>query len=282
MAPIRVQNLRRKTKFRTLEARKKNLSIVSGLCWRYHRGLRETVRRIHDGAIGRIVSLGCNLDRSGAKDLVGRKPGWSEMEWQIRNYPHFLWLSGDFVVDALVYHLDVVSWVLNGRYPIQAIGSGGRQTNTLPESSNLFDHHAVYYEFDEGTRLFAFCKQQNATVAEYSTRAFGAEGTATLMTRDQTIAGRVNYKYTGPTENMWQQAQNELFASIRAGTPVNNGEYTAHSTLMAIMGRMAAYTGKRITWKQALASAETLGPTRYDWGPVENAPVAIPGRTPFA
>lgn len=268
------------------QAKKKNLSLVSGLCWRYHNGLRETIKRVHDGAVGEIVALQANYDRTGCAGVVPREPGMSDMEWQIRNYPHFLWTSGDYILDALVHQLDVISWAMKGQYPIRAVGTGGRQTNTMPEFCTLFDHHAVCYEFANGVRCYAYCKMQAGTVGAYSAHVFGAKGTATLMTHAHVITGETNWKYReprdGPKDNMFQQEHDELFASIRAGKPINNGEYMAQSTLMAIMGRMATYTGQEITWEQALSSSQVVTPPAYEFGPVPVPPVPVPGVTRFS
>lgn len=263
------------------EAKKKNLAVVSGLCWRYHPGMRETVARIHDGAIGRVIALQCNYNAQGLWHKP-RQPGWSDMEWQLRNWLYFTWLSGDHNVEQHIHSLDKMAWVLGDQYPVRAFGLGGRQARTQPEFGHIFDHHAVCYEYADGTRCFAFTRQQDGTWTEVEDHIFGSEGTARLI--GNRISGKTNWRFRpkkGQKVNMYQQEHDELFASIRAGKPIHNGEYMTKSTLMAILGRMATYTGQLITWDQALASTEDLTPASYDFTSVPTPPVAVPGVTRF-
>jgi len=262
------------------EARKKNLSVVSGLCWRYHKGMRETIQQVHDGTVGRVVALQCNYN-AGALWMKPRQPGWTDMEWQLRNWLYFTWLSGDHNVEQHVHSLDKMAWVMKDEYPVRAVGMGGRQARTQPEYGHIFDHHAVCYEFAGGVRCFSFCRQQAGTAHDVSDWVFGTNGTADLMRHS--VTGETAWRYrperNAPKENMYQQEHDELFASIRSGHPINNGEYMAKSTLMAIMGRMATYTGQVITWEQALHSTEDLTPPKYEFGPLPLPPVAVPGVT---
>jgi predicted dehydrogenase len=198
------------------------------------------------------------------------------MEWQLRNWYYFTWLSGDHLVEQHVHCLDLMAWVMQGEYPVRAVGCGGRQARTGPEFGHIFDHHAICYEFASGVRCHSYCRQQDQTAQDISNWAFGAKGTADLLRR--TISGRT--RSPGPWGGH-QEEQDALFESIRTGRPINNGEYMAKSTLMAIMGRMATYTGQEITWDAALNSAEDLTPARYEFGPLPTPPVAVPGLTPF-
>src|SRR5262249_35257128 len=131
------------------EAKKKNLSIVAGLCWRYHQGMRETFKRIHDGAVGDIVALQTSYDTGGLW-VREREQGWSDMEWQLRNWLYFTWLSGDHNVEQHVHSLDKMAWAMKDEYPIKATGSGGRQVRTDPKYGHIFDHHAVVYQYANG------------------------------------------------------------------------------------------------------------------------------------
>lgn len=265
----------------TEQAREKGLSIVSGLCWRYHYGMRETFRQIHDGAIGQIVSLQCSYNTRGLW-MHKRQPDWSDMEWQVRNWLYFTWLSGDFNTEQHVHSLDKGAWAMLDVPPVSASGTGGRQTRTSEDYGHIYDHFAVVYEYENGVKMFARCRQQDGCDVDVSDHVYGTTGRADVFKHaifDH--SGKLVWRYTGPKNNMYQTEHDEFFASIRSGTPINNGESMAKSTMLAVMGRMSAYTGKTITWEQAMNSQERLGPEKYEWGNLEVAPVAMPGLTPF-
>ena len=266
------------------EARKKGIAVVSGLCLRYDWSFRETVKRIHEGAIGEVRALQAN-DYRGPIWVKPRESGWSDMTWQMRNWYYFTWLSGDFNVEQHVHFLDVCAWIMQGEYPVKAVGLGGRQVRTGPEYGHIYDHFSVTYEFKGGAKLFSNCRQQAGCDNDMSAHVLGSQGTAEIRERKKgmRIKGeRGDWVYDGPENNLYQTEHDELFASIRKGEPLNNGEYMAKSTLLAIMGRMAAYTGEAITWEMALNSQEDLTPPAYDWDvklPVP--PVAMPGITKY-
>ena len=262
------------------EARKKNLSLVSGLCFRYHEGFREVVKRIHDGGVGEIRGLQAN-DYRGPIWVKPRQPEWSDMEWQMRNWYYFTWLSGDFNVEQHVHFLDVCSWVMND-YPVRALGVGGRTVRTGPEYGNIYDHHAVTYEYSNGAKLYATCRQYAGCHNDISAYVLGSKGTAMIADRKLAIMTDSPWEYTGPKGNMYQNEQDQFFASIRSGKPINNGDYMSKTTLLAIMGRMATYTGQLITWEQAMNSNEDLTPPKYEWGALATPSVAIPGVTKLA
>src|SRR5262249_21672262 len=210
---------------------------------------------------------------------------WSEMEWQIRNWYYFTWLCGDHNVEQHVHSLDKVAWVLRDEYPARAFGVGGRQVRTGPECGNIYDHHAVTYEFASGAKCFSLCRQWDHTPPDVSDYIYGTGGRATLLGSNKrsswVIEGEKTWRVArGEREsNMYQQEHDELFASIRAGKPINDGEWMSKSTLMAIMGRMATYTGQAVTWEQALTSKEDLSPKHYAFGPNPVPTPAIPGVT---
>jgi predicted dehydrogenase len=260
------------------EAKRKNLAIVSGLCYRYDPAKRETMKRVHDGAIGDIVALHCSYN-TGFLWSKDRQPGWTDMEWQLRNWLYFTWLSGDFNVEQHIHSLDKMAWAMKDQYPVKAVGLGGRQVRTDPKFGHIFDHFSVVYEYANGVKLFASCRQQGGCAIDVSDHVMGTKGTCHVMKHQ--ITGPNKWSYKGPKPSMYQVEHDELFASIRAGKPINNGEYMAHSTLMAILGRMAAYTGKVITWDQALNSKQDLTPAKYEFGNLPVAPVATPGVTKF-
>jgi predicted dehydrogenase len=266
------------------EAKKKGLSVVSGLCLRYDNGFRAAVRRLHDGAVGEVVALQAN-DYRGGRWSKARQPGWPDMLYQMRNWYNFTWLSGDFNVEQHVHFLDVCAWVMKDEYPVRAVGMGGRQVLTGPEYGNIYDHFSVVYEYAGGAKLFSNCRQQRGCKNDISAHVLGTRGRAELSERRKgpvVRTGSAEWHYGGPKNDLYQTEHDELFASIRAGKPINNGEYMARSTLLAIMGRMAAYTGQEITWEMALHSKEDLTPPSYDMNArLPERPVAVPGVTKF-
>ncbi len=266
------------------EAKKKGLSVVSGLCLRYDNGFRETIRRIHDGAVGQIHTLQAN-DYRGGIWVKPRQPDWSDMTWQMRNWYYFTWLSGDFNVEQHVHFLDVCAWTMQDVYPVKAIGMGGRAVRSGPEFGQIYDHFSVTYQWADGTKLFSNCRQQPGCKNDMSGHVVGSKGHAQLVERKRGMVVKSDagdWVFSGPENDLYQQEHDELFAGIRAGKPINNGEYMAKSTLLAIMGRMAAYTGQEITWDMAMNSKEDLTPPRYAWDvPLPVPPVATPGVTDF-
>ncbi len=265
-------------------ARSKGLSIVSGLCLRYDNGFKETVRRIHDGAIGTVLTVFANDYRSG-RWTKPHQPGWSEMTYQMRNWYNFTWLSGDFNVEQHVHYLDVSAWVMKNQYPVKAVGMGGRQVLTGPEYGQIYDHFSVVYEYADGAKLVSNCRQQPGCKNDMSCQVLGTKGRAQFAERRRGLrieAPGNSWTFSGPQNRMMQTEHDELFASIRNGKPINNGEYMAWSTLLALLGRMAAYTGQEVTWEMAMKSQETLSPSRYDWDArPPAAQIAVPGQTRF-
>jgi predicted dehydrogenase len=269
------------------EAKKKNLSVVSGLCWRYHHAKRETMQRVHDGYVGDIVALHCTYNAGLLWSFV-REPGWSDMEYQMRNWLYYTWLSGDHIVEQAIHSIDKMAWAMKDEPPLRAEGSGGRQVRTDPLYGHIFDHHAVVYEYKNGVKMFHFCRQQGGHCHNGVTDfVMGTEGTCAVS--KHTITGKRPWAYKEDkkkADDMYQNEHDELFAGIRSGHPINNGEYMSRSTLLAIMGRMATYTGKVVTWEQALNSKEVLNPPMkegfdgtYKFGPMNVPEVAMPGIT---
>lgn len=264
------------------DARRKRLAVVSGLCWRYDAAKRETFRRLHDGAIGDIVAMQANYI-TGALWHRLRTPEMTDTEWQIRNWLYFTWLSGDFNCEQHVHSLDKLAWAMRDVYPIRCYGLGGRQVRTGPEFGHIFDHMSVVYEWENGVRGYANCRQQAGCFNEVNDFIMGTRGKINVMRHDITGANPWRFPAAeGRRSDMYQVEHNELFASIRRGEPINNGDYMAKSSLMGIMGRMACYTGQTITWDQAMNSAENLFPANLTLN--SNVPipaVARPGVTTF-
>jgi len=261
------------------KAREKNLSIVSGLCWRYHPGVKATVEQIKSGMIGDIVSIQENY-LAGTLWHRGHEASWSEMEYQIRNWLYFTWLSGDHNVEQHIHSLDKALWLMDDEPPAVCYGMGGREVRTEEIYGNVFDHHAVMYEFGQGTKCFAYTRQMRGCFNETEDYIMGTEGVAKVL--KHSIDGRTQWQYEGERADMYVEEHKELYKGIRSGNVINNGIYMTRSTMMAIMGRMATYTGKKITWDQAWNSQQDYSLKNYEWGPVDFPnEVAVPGKTKF-
>lgn len=266
------------------EAKAKGLALVSGLCWRYDAAVRETVKRIQEGAIGDIIAIQENY-LTGTLWHKDRKPEWSDMEYQLRNWLYYTWLSGDHNVEQHIHSLDKAMWLMGDKPPVAATGLGGRQVRTGEEWGNIYDHHAVVYEWENGVRVFAFTRQMANCFPETDDIILGTKGQARILKNE--ITGANPWKYPREKKRadkgMYDIEHDELFASIKAGKPINNGLYMSYSTMLAILGRMATYTGERITWDQAINSKLDLTPKSYAFGPVDlpagALDVAMPGVT---
>jgi len=269
------------------EAKKKGLSLVSGLCWRYAPAVRETMKRVRDGAIGEIVAIQENY-LSSPYVLREREAGWSEMYFQLKNWYHFNWLSGDQTAQQLIHSIDKASWAMNDQPPTRAWGLGGRQVCVESKYGDQFDHHAVVYEYANGVRVFGFCRDQVNCHSETTDILIGTKGRALMPDRCR-IEGEAPWRYEGPKTNMYDVEHQELFAAIRSGKPLNNAGYMFTSTMLAILGQMVCYTGQEITWEQAMASKLVFAAKRYAWDaepPVlpdshGTYPTAMPGITKF-
>lgn len=267
------------------KAREKKLAVVAGFCWRYDYARREFYKRILDGAIGDVRAVYATYLTSPVKPMPPantRAAGVTDVEWQLRNWYNFVWLSGDGLVEQACHSIDKIAWALRDVPPLKAVGSGGRVNPN--NEGNIFDHIDVFYECANGVRAFMAQRQIPGCHSETSDYVLGATGTATIKGRTgPLIEGKERWTYTGENPSMYQVEHDELFASIRKGEPINDGVRMAHSTLMAIMGRMAAYTGAEVTWEQALNSKESLVPEKLDWNmKLPIPPMAVPGKTKIA
>jgi len=271
------------------KARQKNLSFVSGFETRYSQAAREAVRRVHDGAIGRIVAMQMTYN-TGFLWHRGRQPDWSEMQFQMRNWYYFTWLSGDHIVEQHVHLADFTGWIMHEEPPLHAWGYGGRQVRVDPKFGDIFDHHSVVYEYPCGARLYALCRQQGGCYNEVSKLVLGSKGRLSPGR-----GGWGNYVIEG--ENNWTSTKDqghpelttfrEMYAGIRAGKPINDSLTMARSTMLAILGRMATHSGRKVTWDEAFHSERVLAPKSYAWnaeppvlpGPDGAYPQLIPGLT---
>ena len=267
------------------EAKKKKLALVAGFCWRYDYPRRGLFQRIHEGAIGDLRAIYGTYYTGPVKPMPpanARKPGITEIEWQLRNWYNFGWLCGDSLVEQAVHSVDKIAWAMKDVPPLKAVAVGGRQVPA--HGGNIYDHFEVNYEYADGVRGFLGCRQQSNCYSENKDYLMGAKGLANIGGRRQAveIIGEKDWHYEGPQPDMYQVEHDELFASIRAGKPINDGVRMCTSTLMAIMGRMAAYTGQEITWEMAMNSKEQLVPEKLDWQMALNVPpLAMPGITKF-
>jgi myo-inositol 2-dehydrogenase/D-chiro-inositol 1-dehydrogenase len=268
-------------------AEKKGLNLVSGLCFRYDQYVKETMEQVQSGKIGDIVAINSNY-LTGWLWNNARQPQWSDMEYQIRNWLYYYWLSGDHVVEQHIHSLDKALWAMGNAPPTRVTSTGGRQQRTAKEFGNIYDHFGNVFEWDmpggRQVRCFSYCRQydgQPNVATDVSDMIYGTEGTANLM--QHRISGKVNWKKKPTTpENMYDSEHKALFSAIRSGKVINNGDYMCKSTLMGIMAREAGYSGQTITWDQIINSKQDLAPASgFQWGPLAVAPVAVPNDYKF-
>ncbi len=266
-------------------AKAKGLAVMSGFCWRHDDPKNATFDRLLDGAIGDIHTV-YNTYNTGELWYRDRKPGWSDFETTMRNWLYYNWLSGDHINEQAVHSLDMMSWAFGDVLPVSVTGTGGRQSRTAEKFGNVYDHFAIVYDYPDGKKGFHFSRQQKNCSRAYGLDINGDKGRCNIhVSNNHEIIGKKNWKWEGERNDMYQTEHNTLFASIRSGKPFNDGVRMAHSTMLAIWGRMAAYTGQTISWDEAINSNETLGPKLEDYSWNLNWPmqeVAQPGITKFA
>lgn len=258
-------------------AKKKGLCIVAGTQRRHQVQYRDLIPRIHDGAIGDIVAAEAYwVGDYGYYPAVLREDGWSDVEWQLRNWNYFTWLSGDHIVEQHVHNLDIIHWALQSN-PVKAFGLGGRQQRTGPEFGHIYDHFSVEFEYANGVRVQSLCRQNKDTFGRVAERIVGTKGACDPR---RGISGENAYEWKGEDSNPYEDEHRHLVAAIRAGVPINEAKNIAESTMAAIMGRMACYTGQEVTWDWAMnESKENLVPEPVAFGPMPVQPVAVPGVT---
>jgi predicted dehydrogenase len=277
------------------EAKKKNLKVGVGLQRHHQPSYREAIDRIQNGEIGGLVALRCYWNGGPPAKTPFARGDLSELEYQVRNWYFFSWLSGDHICEQHVHNLDVCHW-MKGAHPVEAEGMGGRQVRTSREFGNIFDHHAVEYTFADGTKMFSQCRQIPGCDSLVAEHAHGTRGRVNLDSRgaELFVGNERKWRATdggkGYQNNAYQAEHDALFAAIRNDTPYNEAEYGATSTMTAILGRMATYSGRKVNWEQALQLSEPTGVDAEIWDAV--APIqpqsdgryaiAIPGVTKFA
>ncbi len=258
------------------KAKQKKLGVVSGTQYRHQVSFIETVKRVHAGQIGRVVA-GRAYYNGGTLWSVDRREGMSDMEWQVRNWYYFDWLSGDHIVEQHVHTIDATDWVMGAR-PVRAVAVGGRQVRTDPLYGNIYDHFCVDYEYPGGVHVMSMTRQMAGCDNLVGAFFTGTKGNADIYNAE--ITGESPWKFPEKPSigKAYVQEHTDLIESIRAGTPINEAEQVALSSLTAIMGREAAYTGKVVEWNDLARSDQDLSPPKYEFGPLPVRPVPMPGK----
>lgn len=268
------------------EAKKKNLSVVVGLQNRYDPVYQEFVSRLKDGAIGEIVSSTCSY-MIGHVTLLARQAGQTEMEYQMRNWRYFCWLWAGSPAGLQIHNTDVVNWVKDA-YPVKAQGMGGRAVYHGPDKGDIFDHFYIEYEYADGSKLHSQIRTIDGTYNQGGSFFQGTKGSGDMKKGLVDMNGKSLWRTRGMKEvNPYQQEHDEFFGAIRKGTLINDTEWAANSSMMTIMGRMAAHSGQMIQWDDAFNSELSLLPDKFAWdadppvlpGPDGNYPIPIPGQT---
>ena len=267
------------------EAKKKNLAVGVGLQRRHEAKYLETIKRLQDGAIGDIITT--RIYWNGSTPWVrSREPGQTEMEYQMRNWYYFTWLCGDHIVEQHIHNLDVINW-LKGDYPVKANGMGGCQVRKGKDYGETFDHHCVEFEYADGSRMFSQCRHIPNCWNSVSEHAHGTKGSATISDATIKLNDGFSWRFSGKKPDPYQVEHDDLFASIRSGSPINEAESGAKSSMTAILGRMCTYSGKEIGWDEAINSKISLLPDEFSFAATPKSlpdangmyPLAVPGLT---
>ncbi len=261
-------------------ATKKNLGIVAGTQRRHMKSYNEAIKRLQDGAIGDILYARCYWN-GGVIWVVERQPGWSDMEWQLRNWNYFTWLGGDHIVEQHVHNLDIMNWVLKA-HPVKALALGGRQARPNQNYGHIYDHFAVEYEYPKGVRMFSQCRQMNGCEGKVEEAVVGTKGSSNCKDWIRGADRQLAWRFRDKDSNPYQQEHQDLIDSIRCGKPLNEAQAVAESTITGIMGRESAYCGRSVEWDEVLNSKTHLGPEKYEMGALPLPAVAIPGQYKFA
>jgi len=256
-------------------AKTKNLCVVAGTQRRHQLSYLETIKRLHDGAIGDVIGGQIYWNGGGVGNGTGPIPANPTVEWQMRHWYPFTWLSGDHITEQHVHNIDVANWVMKA-HPESAMGVGGRTQRTAEVFGCIYDHFATDFTYPGGVHIMSMCRHWDNTPGNVSEHFVGSKGTTDA---NSYISGPNPFKFDAGGKDPYVQEHTDLIACIRGNKPINEAKRVAESTLTAIMGRMAAYTGQIITWEQALNSNENLRPAPLAFNTPAPVPaVAIPGR----
>lgn len=268
------------------KAKEKKLAMVDGFVWRWTYANRDAYAKIHDGAIGDVNAIYASYYTGS----VDRYPKWNrqntetDLEWMLRRWYYFTWLSGDHVVEQAVHSVDKLLWTMKDEPPASCICTGGRQVKEGQEYGHIYDHFCAEYRWENGARGYLFTRQIDRCYNENADIAFGSKGVyrGESASKRHVITGENRWRWDGQKNDGYQTEHDEMYASIRAGNPINTGDRFCKTTLAAIMARMAAYTGKEVAWEQALNSKEDTFPKDLKWdSKIPVPPVAKPGITEF-
>ncbi|MBN1292805.1 MAG: Gfo/Idh/MocA family oxidoreductase [Candidatus Latescibacteria bacterium] len=273
------------------QARTKNLTVVTGTQRHHQDKYVETLKQVANGAIGDIVAARCywNQNQLWYRE---RQPGWSDMEWMIRDWVNWTWLSGDHIVEQHVHNIDVINW-FTGKLPVKAVGFGGRARRV---TGDQFDYFSIDFEYEDGMHTHSMCRQVNGCANNVSEFIVGTKGSTNCADTIYNLDGSVKWKcieiesgqakepapyevtYLEDVRSPYDQEHVDFVTSVRTGEPLNEARLTAESTMCAIMGRISAYTGRETTWKEMMDSDLRLGPTEYAMGKMDTNPVIpVPG-----
>ena len=268
------------------EAKRKNLKVQTGFCWRYHYERRAAFKNLHEGMIGDVTSMHATYQTGVVKPMPPasqRDPAMSDVEWQVRNWYNFGWLSGGSMVEQGIHSADKILWAFKDEAPVSCFGNGGRAVPS--PGGNIFDHYSVCYQWKDGRQAFLNTRQINGCAGENADYIFGTKGKMFIgrgpVRLEVTGGDTWRYGRKDPNPNMYQVEHDELFAAIRGDTEKMDGTWMANSTMMGIMGRMAIHTGQRVSWDQAMKSQEDFAPEEtLKWGDSFDAGTwPVPGKT---
>jgi myo-inositol 2-dehydrogenase/D-chiro-inositol 1-dehydrogenase len=244
-------------------AKEKNLKVGVGLQRHHSKKYIQTIGRIKDGAIGDVTFMRCYWN-SGGVWVRERQPSMTEMEYQMRNWYYFNWLCGDHIVEQHIHNLDVCNWI-KGEFPVSAQGQGGRQVRTGLDHGEIFDHHMLEYTYADGTKMLSQCRHIKGAWSSVSEHAHGTRGVANVSGGRIESEGGWDWRFSGDNPDAYQVENDDLFAAIRKDTPYNEAVWGAKSTMTAILGRMATYSGQVVSWDDAINSEIALVPAAYAW-----------------
>ena len=262
------------------EAQKRGLNVVAGTQRRHEPSYLAAMEQVRGGAIGSLVA-GRAFWNQGGLWVRDRTESMCDMEWHLRNWLYFTWVSGDHIVEQHVHNLDVLNWAF-GAHPVRAVGTGGRQVRTEAKFGHVYDHFAVDLEYPGGRCGLSMCRQQDRTASRVEEVLHGSDGVMTLRPGHAVIEGERPWRWSGTNENPYVREQRALVRGIRSGDPadrINEGRQVAESTLTAILAREVCYTGRSITWEEMLADERSLAPPAYAFGALPPVRVAMPGQT---
>ena len=250
------------------DAQQKKLNVVVGLQRRYQFSYLNILKQVRRGVIGKITSGQVRWNGAGVW-VRGRKPNQTEMEYQMRNWYYFNWLCGDHIVEQHIHNIDVANWFLN-EYPVSAQGMGGREVRKGIDHGEIFDHHFVEFKYASGAIISSQCRHQPGTHRQVNELIVGTKGRVDITNKGtidiKDLEGNTIHTYDGrKDESPYQIEHNRLFKSIRDGGHINDAEYGAKATMSAILGRMATYSGKMITWEEAMSANDNMIPENPNW-----------------